>query len=344
MKIVVVRASELSGKSIARWAEIQRDNPHLFSAFFRPEFTQSVARVRSDVFVAEIDGGAAYFPFQRNSFGLAGPVGGTVSDYQGLIADADFTCDPAVLVRACGLRSWSFDHVVAAQSMFTPYCTTVTESPVVDVLDGVVVGTPSLHSDHRRKWRKLERDLGRIEVELDADNRFLRDLCLKWKSAQYHRTGKPDLFAQVWMRNLVNVIASARQPEFAGITSVLSAGGQPIAIHFGMRTNAIWHWWFPAYDPQFQRYSPGILLLLQMIAGAANLGIRTIDFGRGDNDYKARFANRSVPLIEGYLTTSYPLQLINRSKVKLRELSQRDKSVAAVLSPVRYIHQWSKIR
>ena len=344
MKVAVISANSISDRFFKRWAEIQQSNPELVSPFFRPEFTQSVAKVRSDAFVAVINDGEAFFPFQRNRFGLGRPVGGTASDYHGLVADVDFQCDISALLRACGLRSWNFDHVLASQSTFSAHRTTVTDSPVVDVAKDSPIGTTSLHSDHRRKWRMLERDFGKVEVDLDATDPSLLELCLEWKSAQYERTGMPDLFARPWARSLARAIASLQKPEFAGIVSVLHAGGQPVAVHFGMRTRTVWHWWFPAYAPQFHRYSPGILLLLQMIAAAPRLGVETIDFGKGDNDYKSRFANRRVPLIEGHITTSYPLLLLNESKQRIIEIARRDKSVAAVLAPLRGIYRWAKTR
>ena len=214
MRAVVVPANELSEDLVARWAEIQQKNPALFSPFFRPEFTRAVAKVRDDVFVAIIDNGIAFFPFQRSSIGHGKPVGGPVSDYHGLIAASDFSCDPVALMRACGLRSWNFDHVPAPQAMFAPWRTIDTESPVVDLDQEESPGSTALYADHRRKRRRLEREVGQVEVELETTDPSMLEFCLKWKSAHYHRIGTPDLFARPWARSLMDVIASA--PE-AGV-------------------------------------------------------------------------------------------------------------------------------
>ena len=336
MRAVVVPANELSEDLVARWVEIQQKNPTLCSPFFRPEFTQAVAKVRDDVFVAIIDNGIAFFPFQRSSIGHGKPVGGPVSDYHGLITASDFSCDPVALMRACGLGSWNFDHVPAQQAMFAPWRTIDTESPVVDLDQEESPGSTALYADHRRKRRRLEREVGQVDVELETTDPSMLEFCIKWKSAHYHRIGTPDLFARPWARSLMDVIASHQKPEFAGMLSVMRAGGQPIAAHFGLRSGNVWHYWFPTYDPQFHRHSPGMLLLLEMTAGAPKLGINMIDFGRGDNDYKFRIANRRVPLIEGAVVTN---STIWRLKSQLRQIVRGSPMLKSALTPAHRLYQ-----
>ncbi len=307
----------------------------LFSPFFRPEFTQAVARVRRDVFVGVIDGGSAFLPFQRNFLGLGQPVGGPVSDYHGLIAPPDYRGDMLAIMRSCGLRTWCFNHVPAQQAMFEPWRVIETESPVVDLDQGEAPGSTALYADHRRKRRRLEREVGPVEVELQSTDPSMLEFCLEWKSAHYRRIGTPDLFLRPWARALMELIALHRKPEFSGMLSVLRAGGQPIAAHFGLRSRNVWHYWFPTYDPQFQRYSPGILLLLDMMAGAQKLGINMIDFGRGDNDYKLRIANRRVPLIEGTVVTN---PLIWSCRSKLTQLVKAAPAIKSLLKPAHRIY------
>ena len=43
----------------------------------------------------------------------------------------------------------------------------------------------------------------------------------------------------------------------------LRADGQLVAAHLGMRTATTLHYWFTAYSPDFQQYSPGRALLLE---------------------------------------------------------------------------------
>ena len=99
----IIPAQQLASDDSRLWAGMQQQNPALDSPYFRPEFTQAVAAVRNDVWVAIIRrNGAAvgYFPFQRGKLNLGKPVGGKLSDYHGIISagdlaiSADRRCDP----------------------------------------------------------------------------------------------------------------------------------------------------------------------------------------------------------------------------------------------------------
>jgi CelD/BcsL family acetyltransferase involved in cellulose biosynthesis len=62
-------------------------------------------------------------------------------------------------------------------------------------------------------------------------------------------------------------------------------------------------WWFPAYDPELARYSPGLILLLELIAEGAARGVPVLDLGRGEHDYKLRVADRFYEVAEGEVTS-----------------------------------------
>jgi len=323
MKITVLPASKISGSLAARWAEIQQDNPGLCSPFFRPEFTQAVSAVRDDTYVAVIDDGTAFFPFQRSWLGFGRPIGGAVSDYHGLIAPPGYHCDIETLIRACGLRYWDFDHVPAEQRAFIPWRTVDTESFVVDISTCESPISGESRSRYATKRRKLEREVGRVEVELESSDPEVLRQCIEWKSAQYRQTKIVDLFARPWARALAEGIAKTRGPDFSGMVSVLRAGGRPVAIHFGMRSNSVWHYWFPAYDPEFSRYSPGMLLLLDMMSAAPERGLTSIDFGKGNMPYKQQLSNRIVPLIEGSVAAHRSLLILRRSRTELLQWARQ---------------------
>ena len=91
----VVPANQLCSQQLATWSDLQQADPALDSAFFRPEFVQMVAAVRSDVQVAILREGrrtVGFFPFQRNRRNVAQAVGGRLSEFQGVIADRSVAC------------------------------------------------------------------------------------------------------------------------------------------------------------------------------------------------------------------------------------------------------------
>ena len=305
----IVPGSRLSANDVELWRELQESNSELANPCFSPEFTQAVAAVRSNVEVAFIEQGrevSAIFPFQRKAGLRAVPVGGIVSDYHGLICRQDFSCDPRELLKRCGLVAWDFDRLLAAQACFVPYHRLCEPSAQIDLAEGYVAYAAERRAAGTRQLQRCEHMLGRMAGTL-GPIRFVAQSCnqqaleqvLAWKSQQYRRSGWEDLFAASWGRALVHHIHSLSGPGFAGMLSLLYAGESLVAGHFGMRSSTVWHYWFPAYDRQFARFSPGLVLLLKMAQHAEELGLRCIDLGTGMSLYKRRLMNASVSVAEG---------------------------------------------
>jgi CelD/BcsL family acetyltransferase involved in cellulose biosynthesis len=154
-----------------------------------------------------------------------------------------------------------------------------------------------------------------------ADPRCLAQV-LAWKSDQYRRSGWPDLFAADWGRVLVEQIHGIQKPGFAGMLSLLYAGPFLVAGHMGMRSRTVWHYWFPAYDRRFAKYSPGLLLLLKMAQQAQDIGLRSIDVGTGLSLYKKRLMNVAVEVAEGSVETPSCLGLFRSGRRALRTLAR----------------------
>jgi CelD/BcsL family acetyltransferase involved in cellulose biosynthesis len=347
--VSVIPAGELSDELVGRWSQLQLADPNLASAFFRPEFTQVVAASRGRVFVAVLEhagGIAGFFPFQRNAWGIGAPVGGSMSDYHGLIAEPSLPLDPLRLLRGCGLRMWSFNHLVASQPAFAAYQEGHSTSPFLDLSRGFAeyraekssAGSKVI-SQADRKTRKLAREVGALSFQFDeADPAALRRL-IQWKSAQYRRTGAPDIFATRWKADLVERIATMRGPEFAGVLSTLRADGQLIAAHLGIRSRTALHWWFPAYDGDFGQFSPGLVLLMQLAANAEQSGVRTLDLGRGDDPYKMRLMSGSVPLAEGAVMRPGPLAMGWRLRGSIDDMVRRGPLADPARQTVRWVRR-----
>jgi CelD/BcsL family acetyltransferase involved in cellulose biosynthesis len=70
-------------------------------------------------------------------------------------------------------------------------------------------------------------------------------------------------------------------------------------VHFGVLGHDRLVWWFPAYDAEYGSYSPGLILLLDLVAEAAERGLTLVDLGRGEHHYKLRVANGAYDVAEG---------------------------------------------
>jgi CelD/BcsL family acetyltransferase involved in cellulose biosynthesis len=327
--INVYRPGELTTADRAAWTALQSKahldgSPELANPFLSPEFMIAVGRCRRGVRVAVVreDGEpVAFFPFQRSVTGVGRAVGLGVSDCQGLVHGPGFTWDAQELLRACGLAVWEFDHLVEGQAPFETAATGTFPSPVMDIDQGYEAYLSRLRQQSPKFTRTTlakERKLGREHegvryVHDERDPAALRAL-MAWKSAQYRRTGRSDRFAQEWINRLVQHLFHTRSESFAGVLSVLYADGRPVAAHFGLRSERVLACWFPAYDPAFSKYSPGLVLHLRMAEAAAADGIAYLDLGRGQKEYKDSLKTREISVSEGWVTRRHPVAIGHRAR------------------------------
>jgi CelD/BcsL family acetyltransferase involved in cellulose biosynthesis len=157
------------------------------------------------------------------------------------------------------------------------------------------------------KQRKLARDVGDVRFVYDSrDHAALRTVRC-WKSAQYRRTGRSDRFTWPGVAELVENLLDTRSAGFRGVLSMLYAHDEPVAGFFLLCTDDVVVDWFPAYNPAFAKYSPGLLIRLRVAEAAAGTGVRYLDMSRGARDlYKQRFKSRDLVVAEGRVLRHSP--------------------------------------
>ncbi|EKX65461.1 GNAT family N-acetyltransferase [Streptomyces ipomoeae] len=329
MDISVYRPGELTAADRATWTALQskahlHGAPELANPFLSPEFTLAMGRCRRGVRIAVLrEGGEAvgFFPFQRTAAGVGRAIGLGVSDCQGVVHRPGLTWDAKELLRACRLAVWEFDHLAEGQTPFRDHVTGTFPSPVMDLEQGYEAYLSQLRARSPKFVRSTlakERRLGRAVNEVryvhdERDPSVLRTL-MAWKSAQYRRTGRSDRFAHPWIIQLVLQLFHTRSDSFAGQLSVLYADDKPIAAHFGPRSERVLTCWFPAYDPAFAKFSPGLLLHLHMAEEGAADGIAYLDLGRGQKQYKDSLKTREISVSEGWVTRRHPVALGHRAR------------------------------
>jgi len=355
--VKAILARELTAEQIDIWVRLQEADPSVDSPYFRPEFTQAIAAVRDDVEVAvlERDGRpVGFFPFQRGPWNAGQPVGGRLSDFQGVIAAPDADWSAQQLVRGCRLSSWNFDHLIAAQRPFTDCHQNVDDSHYIDVSEGFesyeaarrLAGSKELVK-LGRKVRKFEREIGPLRFEMHADDPETFETLIRWKSAQYQRTGLTDVFGFDWTVKLLEHLMDRSHPDLAGCLSALYVGDRLVAAHFGMRSRHVLHYWFPAYDTEFNRYSPGLILLAEIAKSAADDGIQRIDLGKGSERYKISMSSGTISLAEGVVECGPMNRLLrenwHRTRDWLRDSPLRTPALATARL-IRPFREWLAFR
>ncbi len=309
MKARVIRPQELDAGALARWRTMIDGAPLYRNPFYAPEFTRAVADARQDAYVAVIEDAGetvGFFPFHKLRGGVAKPIGGPISDYQGPIFAAGFAPDPQGLLKACGLASYDFNHLPLAMQNFADLSYARSRSPHVDLSDGYETyangqskSWRSAMKAMRRRWRKTEREIGPIRFTYHDAADDIYDRHKGMKNKLYEKLGVRSVLDAPWVAAVLDSIRKTQTPEFAGVMTTVHAGEKLMAAHFGMRSRTVWHWWFSSYDLETANYGSGIILIHEALRCANDHGLDIIDFGRGEAEYKTTFSNGATPLCEG---------------------------------------------
>jgi CelD/BcsL family acetyltransferase involved in cellulose biosynthesis len=309
MKYDVIKGRELADDLAQSWSEIQQRSHELASPYFRPELTRIISRAKDDVYVTILENAGrvvGFFPFHRQRGGVGRPVGLRLSDYHGVIAEPETEWTVEDLLRGSGLVRFEFDHLPLSQEPLARSCRSVDESPIIDLSGGYGSFEASRDKNGRKLLREIERKSQRLEMEVGPlryvehteSSSVLRTL-MDWKSAQCRRTGAIDFLSIEWCRRVIEAIHEQGGAHFAGRLSCLYAGEELAATHFILQSNRVRHSWLPAYNNTYADYSPGMILLREMIRSAAKAGAEYIDLGKHVTLYKKRFMTGAIPIATG---------------------------------------------
>ncbi|MFI7449292.1 GNAT family N-acetyltransferase [Nonomuraea sp. NPDC049714] len=306
----IVSFGDLGGAELDAWHALRAANPALDSPYFHPGFAAAVHAAERPVQVAVAAGGGgigALVPHHREGR-LLRPVGWPAADFQGPVLAAGAAFRPLDLLRG-GATGYAFDHLVDQAPGFEPWVITSRPSPYLDVTGGLTgyLGRASKSGKDnmgqaRRRAAKAEREHGPVRFEADSADGEALARVIALKRAQYAATGARDYFAEPGRARLLESLLRTRDGSFGGVLSTLHAGPRLLAAHFGLRAGGVLHWWFPVYDPEFARLSPGWILLRELVGAAPALGVSRIDLGRGEDEYKRRARTGQTQVGQGLVT------------------------------------------
>ncbi len=153
-------------------------------------------------------------------------------------------------------------------------------------------GLTSLLEVHARRWAGREGELQGLLSDADGEQ-FMLDVIRR-------------LDEQGWLRLLV-----------------LRADGVTVAAELDFSIDDRVVMFKGAFDPDFAEYSPGHLLHHRVVTDGMENGINVFDFGRGDHDYKKRWANGERHLTTFTITRSGVAGTISAARLRLNRVAQR---------------------
>jgi CelD/BcsL family acetyltransferase involved in cellulose biosynthesis len=162
---------------------------------------------------------------------------------------------------------------------------------------------------HEKRLRKLGllsfRHLEtRKEIRQHLDAFFLQHVQrLAFKGRKSH-------FLQLATRQFYSALVDELDPCVQLRFSMLSLNELPIAYHFGFQYKGKFIWYQPTFNVNYWDYSPGEVLLAELLRYAQRRSISEFDFTVGGEGYKSRFANETRQLFT--ISIDHGSQLVNR--------------------------------
>jgi len=180
----------------------------------------------------------------------------------------------------------------------------------------------------RLKWRKLQAaGVKFVEPQGPAEREVLLETLFRQRNDRFQSLGRPDscqrperqafyrgLAAQNASESPARILGLQRDSEIVACLVLLEAGqvANPVLISIGA--------------DDWQRYSPGIVLMYLAIKMAEDRGNRLFCFGTGLQDYKFRFGGTIMPMRD----LTIPLTPAGDYYLRLRNLKQKGRQLLAV--------------
>ena len=145
-----------------------------------------------------------------------------------------------------------------------------------------------LRSDTKRQTRRLQqegeltfRQCGNLEEAVS-----LLDMFAVQKAQRYISTGARNILSSGRLLPFLKEVASRLWDRGEVQVSSLDLNGRPVAVHFGFVSQERYFYYMPSFDAAFSNYSPGRLLLMDLVRNSFDSGLREFDFMAGADPYK----------------------------------------------------------
>jgi CelD/BcsL family acetyltransferase involved in cellulose biosynthesis len=238
-------------------------------------------------------------------------------------ATAACKADLDVVMHAIGEHSDSIDVLALMRQpqrwgelpnpmALLPHQTSINECPLMKIVAGATPAERISNSFRRRlkgKERKLQALPGyRYYVATeDADIKRLLDAFFTVKPLRMAEQKLPNVFADSGIEGFIREACLA--PLAAGGHAIdihaLECDDEMVAIYAGVSDGARFSMMFNTYTMSGNaRYSPGLILMRDIVDSYAERGYTAIDLGIGADEYKRLFCKDDEPIFDSFLPVS----------------------------------------
>ena len=162
----------------------------------------------------------------------------------------------------------------------------------------------------RRRLKAKERKLTRLAgyrhyvATEDADIARLLDWFFRVKPARMAQQRLPDVFAETGVADFIRNACLARRPDGGRLIDIhaLECDEEIIALYAGVADGYRFSMMFNSYTlSDHSRYSPGLLLIRNIVDHYAARGYRALDLGVGSDSYKQLFCKREEMIFDSFI-------------------------------------------
>ncbi len=338
--------SQLTSLELERWQTLRQGSTALADPFFSPEFFQVLEQVRPNTEIAVIRQGetvVGFLPLERYGC-VARPAAALVNGIDGSICSEELDWAPQEMLDSLKLRAWEFSSLPAAQVATRDHHIQVRNFSYIDLSLGLnnyvaerkAAGSQQIEKVARRR-KKLVREHGTLDCSWNDVSPTTLETLLRWKSAQYQRTGTRDVLGAAWVVDLLGRLREFHGRDLHATVPAIHCRGKLLAAAYCLVSGEVLSCWFPAYNGEFGKYSPGSILLLMILEEAAKHGITRIHLGQGNERYKKSFANGGFRVAEGAVDRSPWRQALRFAWVHTRDWAASKPFCATPLRGLRSI-------
>lgn len=183
------------------------------------------------------------------------------------------------LLRAAAPKNWS-DHVESQDP-----CLVLSIEAAGNELEHL------LSTHFRKKLRYCRRTLARsapltFDVVNSTNADAFLDALFRLHAARWQRRGMPGMLADDVIQQFHRDVAH-RMLEAGALRMLrMCLGERPIAVFYGFAHHRTVYFYLSGYDPEFEKLSPGNVVIEEAIVAAAREGATAFDFLRGAEEYK----------------------------------------------------------
>lgn len=330
MQIEILSLHNFSKDDQIRYELFRKSNLDLDSPYFDLNTLICMGRAVPSGYLARFiihDEVVGYFPFQQRGRFLQ-PLGMPFADYCAPVMKKGVLPDWDGLLKVMGAEVFELENLVSGlSSNLSPK---IHHRHICDIetsfdnwLAQKRAADKKFYKNLERCERNIIRDFGEVRLDIRPATYDLIEWVISRKRQQYRQSGFHDVFACGWPREIMRHLGKMTKP-FEGAASqglyaaMLYAGDRLMAVEISLIGNQVLHFWFPAYDPEFARYSPGFLLSLKTMEALSQKGIKRFDLGAGDEGYKSTMSDPGPEVYEIILKKAKGAH-VTRSRIKLVE-------------------------